>query len=73
MDKEDLRYIYIQIDRQIDTHSITKPKKNEIMLFATTWMDLEGIIFNEIIERQRKTSPVSYPFYAESKKINKLI
>ena len=38
------------------------------MLFATTWMDLEGIIFNEIIERQRKTSTVSYHFYAESKK-----
>ena len=62
MDKEDLRYIYIYI------YSITKPRKNEIMLFATTWMDFEGIIFNEIIERQRKTSTVSYHFYVESKK-----
>ena len=26
-------------------------KKNEILLFATTWMDLEGIMLSEIRER----------------------
>ena len=68
MDKEDLRYIYTYMCVCVCVSSITKPKKNEIMLFATTWMDFEGIIFNEIIERQRKTSTVSYHFYVESKK-----
>ena len=28
-------------------------KKNEILLFATTWMELEGITLSEIRERQK--------------------
>ena len=31
-------------------------KKNEILSFAATWMDLEGIIISEI--GQRKTSTI---------------
>ena len=27
-------------------------KKNEILLFATTWMDLDGIMLSEISQRQ---------------------
>ena len=27
-------------------------KKNEILPFATTWMELEGIMLNEIIQRK---------------------
>ena len=27
-------------------------KKNEILLFATTWMDLEGIMLSEINQRE---------------------
>ena len=42
-------------------------KKNEILSFATTWMNLEGII-SEI--SQRKTNTVWYHLYSESK--NKL-
>ena len=30
-------------------------KNNELLSFATLWMDLEGIMLNEII-RQRKTN-----------------
>ena len=46
-------------------------KKNEILPFAATWMDLEGIILSEI--RQRKTVTVWYHLYVESKKYNKLV
>ena len=28
-------------------------KKNEILPFATTWMDLEGIILSEISQREK--------------------
>ena len=41
-------------------------KKNEVMPFAATWMDLEIIILSEV--SQTKRNIVSYPFYAGSKK-----
>ena len=41
-------------------------KKNEILPFATTWMDLEGIMLSEICET--KTNTVWYHLYVESKK-----
>ena len=44
-------------------------KKNEVLPFETTWMDLEGIMLNEI--RQRKTNTVLFYLYVESKKQNK--
>ena len=40
-------------------------KKNEIMPFATTQMDLEIIILSEV--SQRKTNVVWYQLYVESK------
>ena len=39
-------YIYIQ-------WNTTQPKKNEIMPFVATWMDLEIIIRSEIRQRQK--------------------
>ena len=50
MDKEDVVYIYT-----MEYYSATK--KNEILPFATTWMELEGIMLSEITERQ-----ISYDF-----------
>ena len=41
-------------------------KKNEIMPFAATWMDLEMIILSEI--SQRKTDTIWYHLHVESKK-----
>ena len=41
-------------------------KKNEILPFATTWMDLEDIILSEI--NQRETNTVCYHFFVEPKK-----
>ena len=45
-------------------------KKNEIMPFAATWMDLQIIILNEV--RQRKTNIMWYKLYVESKKNDKM-
>ena len=44
--------------------------KNKILPLAATWMDLEGIMLNEIT--QIKTSTV-YHLYVESKKHNELM
>ena len=44
---------------------------NEVLPFAATWMDLEGIMLSEIT--QRKTNTVCYHLYVKSKKYNKLV
>ena len=41
-------------------------KKNEIMSFAATWMDLEILILSEV--SQTKTNIIWYHLYVESKK-----
>ena len=46
MDKEDVVYIYT-----MEYYSTIK--KNEIMPFAATWMDLEIIILNELSEKDK--------------------
>ena len=46
-------------------------KKNENLLSATTWMDLESTILNEI--SQIETNTVSYHLHVGSKKYNKLV
>ena len=44
---------------------------NEILPFAETWMDLEGIMLSET--SQKKTNTVWYHIHMESKKYNKLV
>lgn len=43
-------------------------KNEEILLFATTWVDGESIMLNEI-SRWRKTCTVRYHLYAEPKNL----
>ena len=44
MDKEDVVYIYTM-------EYYLAIKKNEILPFATTWMELEGIMLREISQK----------------------
>ena len=43
--------IYIDIVRYMEYYSAIK--KNEILSFVTTWMDLEGIKLSEISQREK--------------------
>ena len=44
-------------------------KKNEVLPFAATWMDLENIMFSEISQREKdKDYMIIYHLYVESKK-----
>ena len=58
MDKEDVVCIYT-----VEYYSAIK--KNEIMPFAATWMDLEIIIVSEVSQ----TNIIWYHLYVESKKM----
>ena len=46
MYKEDVAYIYI-----MEYYSAIK--KNEILPFATTWMELEGIMLSKISQKDK--------------------
>ena len=53
MDKEDVVNIYSGI--------LLSHKKDEILPFATTWMDLEGIMLSEISQTEKdKYSMLSF-------------
>ena len=61
MDKENVVYIYtMEHDWAI--------KKNEILSFATTWMDLEGRHYAKWNKSDRKTITIWYHLYVGSKK-----
>ena len=55
----------------IHTHNgiLFSHKKNEIVPFATTWMDLEGLMLSKISET--KTNTVLSHFHVESKEKQK--
>ena len=53
MDKEDVVYIYTYTHiRTMEYYSAIK--KNEILPFAATWMDLEDIMQSEISQREKE-------------------
>ena len=70
---QDVETIKMSIDRWMvkkmwhiyTTEYYSAIKKNEIMSFAATWMDLETIILREV--SQRKTDTIWYHLYVESK------
>ena len=58
MDKEDAVYVCVCVHTHTHTHIYTMEyysaiKKNEILPFATTWMELEGIMLSEISQSEK--------------------
>ena len=51
MVKEDLVYIYNGV--------LLRMKKNEILPFATMWMELEGIMLSEIRQSEKDKYPMT--------------
>ena len=60
LNREDVRraYIYVYICVCACVHTCpmeyySATKKNEILPFATTWMELEGVMFSEISQTEK--------------------
>ena len=54
MDKEDEVYIY---------NGMLAIKKNEVLPFITTWVDLEGTMLNKISQREKDKYHMISPMY----------
>ena len=69
----DVEATYVSINRWMDKENMVHihsgillgHKKDEIIPFAITWMDLHLIMLSEV--RQRKTNTIWYHLYVESK------
>ena len=71
--------VYTHTHTHTHTHTYTHTmeyysamKKNKILLFAATWMDLEGIMLSEL-SQTKKDKYSCYHLYVESKKYNEWI
>ena len=62
-------YIYtIVYIEYIHNELLLSHKKNEILPFATTWMDLDGIMLSEMSDRERQILYViTYPWTLKNK------
>ena len=63
-------YVWMYIYIYTHTHNglLLSHKKNEILSFAATWVDLEITLLSEV--SQTKTNIILYHLYVESKKNN---
>ena len=55
MDKEDVVYVYTHTHTHTHTHKMeyySAIKRNKIVPFAETWMDLETVIQSEVCQRK---------------------
>ena len=55
-EKENVIYVYIHADKHTYTHTLeyhSAIKKNEIMPFGPTWVDLEGVMLSEISQTEK--------------------
>ena len=67
INNKDIKYIHTHTCTHIHTMEYYSAiKKNEIMPFAATWMNLQNISLSEISKRQ--TNIVCYHLYVDSKK-----
>ena len=55
MDKEDVVYTHIHTHTHTHNGILLSHKKNEIMPFAATWMELEMIILSKISQKEKDT------------------
>ena len=56
MDKEDVVYTRTRTHKHTHTHTMeyySAIKKNKILPFAATWLDLEGILLSEISQTEK--------------------
>ena len=65
MDKEDVKYVcmYPFIRTYMHMHMMdyySTIKKNKVLPFATTWIDLEGIMLSELNQRKKNTLFITY-------------
>ena len=72
MDKEDVACIYIHICVYVCVYEYYSAiKKNEILLFGMTWMELESIMLSEIRQSEKDKYHIWLYSYVEFKKQNK--
>ena len=53
-------HIYIHTHTHIYNGILLSHKKNEILLFAATWMDLENIMLSGISQTETNTIDITY-------------
>ena len=75
MDKENVAYIFHCMSVYIHTHNgiLLSYKKNEIVLFATTWMDPEDIMLSEVSETKINAVLSQLDVESKEKQKNQLI
>ena len=72
---QDMETTLMSFDRGMDKEAVVHKyngillshKKNEIMPFGATWIELEIIVLSDLISRKRKRGIIHYQSYVKSK------